>query len=165
MVEMGEYLVGAYLKLILDCEILTYNQKLSEKQGEFDVLGIDVNHNIVYICEVITHIRGVLYGKSYKDTMNKIERKFKSNIKYAERIFPQYKKIYMLWSPVVPKGQMTKWLKSLPERLNKNNDEIKIIINEEYTKKTNELRAKAKKDTKDRGEPFYRALQILEHMR
>lgn len=68
----------------------------------------------------------------------------------------------MLWSPYVPKGILTEGLEKIQKELK---IDIELVINEVYTKKINELRNKAKEDTKDRGEPFYRALQILEHLR
>jgi hypothetical protein len=167
MPEMGEYIVGSYLRLILGCELVIYNQKLSRKKGEFsevDVLGIDVDKNTVYICEVVTHIGGMLY-RNYTETMKRIKRKFQDNIKYADNIFPSHNKIYMLWSPYVNKGKLTNYFEKLHNELRISENIFKLVINKKYTKKVNELRVKAKKDMKDSGEPFFRALQILEHLR
>ena len=168
MPEMGEYIVGAYLRIKLDCEFVVYNQKLSRRRGEFgevDVLGIDTNNHIIYLCEVVTHIQGLLYGKGYEETKRRIKRKFISNIKYANNIFPGLNKIYMLWSPVVNVGKLTNYLKNLHGDLDLSNDEFVVIINKEYTEKIDQLRSLAKNDAKDRGEPFYRALQIIQHIK
>ncbi len=62
----------------------------------------------------------------------------------------------MLWSPVVPKG------------LGKRLDEIEgleLIINDEYTRRVDELRKRARIVTYDVGNPAFRLLQILEHAR
>ena len=68
----------------------------------------------------------------------------------------------MFWSPYVPKGMLTKGFEKIKNELEIN---IEFIINAEYTNKINKLIEKAKEDKKDRGEPFYRALQILEHLK
>jgi hypothetical protein len=63
----------------------------------------------------------------------------------------------MFWSPVVPKGYLTKELEKI--------DGLEIIINKEYARCIDELRIKAKELTNDVGNPFFRMLQILEHLR
>jgi DNA invertase Pin-like site-specific DNA recombinase len=68
----------------------------------------------------------------------------------------------MLWSPYVPKGMLTEGLSKMGKDLNMN---IELVINEEYTKRIKKLQVKAKEDKKDRGELFYRALQILGHIK
>jgi hypothetical protein len=40
-----------------------------------------------------------------------------------------------------------------------------MIINEEYTRCIDELKIKAKELTNDLGNPFFRVLQILEHLK
>lgn len=67
----------------------------------------------------------------------------------------------MLWAPYVPKGILTEFLKELSDA----HPNIEVVINGEYTRRVEELRESAKGDQRDRGEPFYRALQILENLR
>jgi hypothetical protein len=43
--------------------------------------------------------------------------------------------------------------------------ELQLIINDEYTKCVDELRELARKQTHDSGNPFFRTLQILEHLK
>ena len=157
--EMGEYLVGAYLKLIEECEIVTYNQRV-DKQREIDVIGFDFSNNEIFLCEVATHLEGLSYGGKNKDTVNHVRKKLIAIKEYADRSFPSMKKRMMFWSPYVPEGYIT-------EEFRKMNDELdtSFIINTKYTEKVKALMRKAAKETKDRGEPFYRALQILEHLR
>lgn len=115
----------------------------------------------VYLC-VVTHLRGMLYSGGNIATLKKLKKKFQAVEEYSESIFPNFEKIMMLWSPYVPRGMLTEGLEDIQKELEIN---IELVINEVYTQKINELRDRAKEDTKGRGEPFYRALQILEHLR
>lgn len=159
-VEMGEYLVGAYLQLIKRCNFINYNVRYPEKGvkgwAEFDVVGINFERKAVYLCEVITHIRGTLY-KDYKTTFQKIKEKYKRQKEYAENYLSMFSnKNFMLWSPVVSKG-LVKKLETL--------EGLELIVNEKFTDRVNELIKEAKKETKNFGNPFFRVLQILTHLR
>lgn len=64
----------------------------------------------------------------------------------------------MFWSPIVPSG--------LVEKLNDVElSDLEIIVNKKYTDRVDALRVIAKKELKDFGNPFFRALQILEALR
>ncbi len=163
--EMGEFFVGAYLKLISDCEFVAYNQTYQSGKDvhEVDVIGFNIHQKKIIICEVATQLNGLNYGsRSAKDV---IENKFVSHINHFGDKFPKFDVIYQFWSPKVPVGRLTKFFDELNVKLRKNyNSEIRFIYNDEYTKKIIELKDKAKTETKDTGEPFYRVLQILEHL-
>ena len=159
--EMGEYLVGAYLKLVFDCDFVVYNQRV-EKQREIDVVGLDTKKNIAYLCEVVTHLEGLNYGKSNEHTIQKIFDKFKAFHEYGVENLPDMRTVCMLWSPYVPVGYLTDNLSKMEKQFD---FEVEFVINERYTSKVNELRKRAKEETRESGEPFYRALQILEHLR
>ena len=64
--DVGEYIVGAYLKLILKCDIIDYNIRPPggglEGLHELDVLGLNFKKRTAYLCEVTTHIRGPKTG-------------------------------------------------------------------------------------------------------
>jgi len=168
MPEMGEYLVGAWLKLCCDCEIIVYNQKLSPKgvkMNEVDVIGIAPNRKKAFFCEVGTHLGGLLYAGGNEGTARKVEEKFKASIKYASKMFPEFQIQHMLWAPYVPQGILTSLLSKMQTRLQNAGVDVQLIINSEYTDRVSQLRALAKGDTRDRGEPFYRALQIIENLR
>lgn len=159
--DIGEYIVGAYLKLILKCDVVDYNVKPPvgglEGLNELDVIGLDFKNKIAYLCEATTHIKGALY-KNNEYTVKKILEKYTRQKKYAKkylRDFPDRR--YMLWSPVVPRGFIT-------EELSKFRG-LELVINETYTDRINELREIAKMETKDTNNPFFRVLQILEHLR
>ncbi len=166
--EIGESLVGSYLRLIRDCEIVTYNQRLSREpsqMGETDVLAIDLETTTVYLCEVVTHIRGMLYGSGTEATVSRVRKKFQRLTEYGRRAFPEYQRIYMLWSPYVPVGRVTSGLQQLVDELANGGDALELQINQEYTRRVAELQERARLDTKNYGESFFRALQIIGHLR
>jgi len=159
--EIGEYIVGAYLKIIKKCNFVDYNVRPPvgglEGLNELDVVGLDFKNKTAYLCEVTTHITGLLY-KDNKTTIEKIKKKYKRQKEYADKYLPGFLKgHFMFWSPVVPKGYITKELEKI--------DGLELIINKEYTQCIDELRIKAKELTNDVGNPFFRMLQILEHLR
>lgn len=160
--EVGEYLVGAYLKMVVGCQFVDYNVRSpgGGQNGlrELDVVGFDFTNNTVYLCEVTTHIRGLLYGNGTQDTLNKIIEKHEWQKTYAEqylRGFPHRR--YQLWSPYVPEGKITTGLAAVTS--------LELVINEAYTVKVNELRDIARETSYDTGNPVFRLLQILEHLR
>jgi hypothetical protein len=161
--DMGEYIVGAYLKIFKECDFVNYNVKFPggrrEGSNELDVVGLDFKNKIAYLCEVATHIDGLLYGNSNETTVEKIKTKYEGQKEYADKYLPNFftNRRFMFWSPVVPKGCITKEL----EKVNG----LELVINEKYAQCIDELREKAKKLTNDVGNPFFRTLQILEHLR
>ncbi len=63
----------------------------------------------------------------------------------------------MFWSPVVPKGASTEGLQKIKG--------LELVINGKYKQSIEDLRLLAKKETYDAKNPFFRILQILEHLR
>jgi hypothetical protein len=63
LTDIGEYIVGAYLQLKLDCDVVDYNVRPPSGglQGleELDVIGLNLKTRTAYLCEVTTHIREV----------------------------------------------------------------------------------------------------------
>ena len=159
--DIGEYVVGAYLKIIKKCDFVDYDVRPPggglEGLNELDVVGLDFKNKTAYLCEVTTHIRGVLY-KDNITTVNKIKIKYKKQKEYANKYLSDFpKRYFMFWSPVVPKGYITGELEKI--------DGLELVINKKYTHCIDELRLKAKELTNDLGNPFFRMLQILEHLR
>ncbi|MDP1690346.1 MAG: hypothetical protein Q8L52_04085 [bacterium] len=162
MTDIGEYIVGAYLKIVEGCDVIDYNVRPLggglKGLGELDVIGMNFKTKTVFICEVTTHLCGLQYGVGYEGTFKKVESKHKRQIAYAKEYLNAFDtKRFMLWSPRVPIGKMTVELAKLKK--------LELVINGEYTKKVDELRSIAKKTTNDMGNPFFRTLQILEHLR
>ena len=158
---MGEYLVGAYLKVIEGCGFVDYNVRFPggglKGLEELDVIGFNFEPSVAILCEVTTHIRGILY-KDNPTTVARIAAKFENQKRYAEEQLGHLKRHrFMLWSPVVPKGYITENLARIQG--------LELIINEEYARRIDRLSQLARTTTHEVGNPAFRLLQILEHMR
>ncbi|MCK4733212.1 MAG: hypothetical protein KAT65_12215 [Methanophagales archaeon] len=159
--DIGEYIVGAYLKIIKECDFVDYNVRPPggglEGLNELDVVGLDFKNKIAYLCEATTHIRGVLYNDN-RTTVERIKTKYERQKEYANKYLLDFpSRCFMFWSPVVPKGYITRELGKIGG--------LELVINEKYAQYIDELRKKAKELTHDVGNPFFRMLQILEHLR
>ncbi|MFC4103238.1 hypothetical protein [Paenibacillus xanthanilyticus] len=159
--EMGELIVGAYLKQIEECDFVEYNVRTRggglKGLNELDVVGLNFVTNTAYLCEVTTHLLGALYVDN-RSTVEKIKTKHENQKYYALNYLTSFQNIrYMFWSPYVPVGYITKGLAEVTD--------LELIINKEYTNRINEMRLLAKKTTNDTGNDFFRALQILEHLK
>jgi len=161
LTDIGEFLVGAYLQVRKECCFVDYNVRFPGGRlkglGELDVVGFNFKTNTAYLCEVKTHIRGLLY-MSNEETVVRIKRKHERQKEYAENYLGNFKSIrYQFWSPVVPKGYLTEHLAKI--------DSLELVINGEYKKCLPELKEKAAEKTHDVRNPVFRLLQILEHLR
>jgi hypothetical protein len=160
LTDIGEYIVGAYLQLELDCDVVDYNIRPPggglEGLEELDVIGINFKSNTAYLCEVTTHIRGLLYVNN-QTTVDRIRKKHERQKRYGEKFLKQFTCQYMFWSPVVPTGFITENLNQLPD--------LKLVINGDYKKCIETLRKRAASTTHDARNPVFRVLQILEHLR
>ena len=78
----GEQLVGAYLKVVEDCDVVSYNVRPPggglRGLEEFDVLGLDFKKSRAFLCEVTTHIAGVS-----PVSIERLKNKHKRQRKYA----------------------------------------------------------------------------------
>ena len=160
--EMGEYLVGAYLKMVKGCDIVDYNVRRPggglAGLDELDVMGLDFKNKTAYLCEVTTHLEGLLIGKGNESTIKKISEKYKKQQTYAENHLSDFpNRHFMFWSPVVRVGYLTTHLGKI--------DGLELVINETYASYIDVLQKLAKKITYDTGNPAFRLLQILEHLR
>jgi hypothetical protein len=159
--SIGEYVVGAHLKLIRECDFVDYNVSAPggglEGLNEMDVLGLDMSQKTAYLCEVATHIRGLDYGGN-KDTVKKIKEKHESQREYAGNHLTNFENFeYMFWSPYVPVGYMTDELAKV--------DGLNLVINEDYSEHLEELGRLAGETTHNTNNPVFRMLQIMEHTR
>lgn len=159
--EMGEYLVGAYLQLEEQCDVVSFNVRPPggglKGLEELDVVGLNFKTSTAYLCEVATHIRGLGYG-NYAESARRIKGKYERQQDYAKMYLQDFKQHhFMLWSPVVPKGALTQSLASI--------EGLELIINGRYRDCVEQLRKRAKQERNDTGNPFFRSLQILECLR
>ncbi len=161
LTDIGEFIVGAYLQLVEECDFIDYNVRPPggglKGLSELDVVGLNFKKNTAYLCEVTTHIRGVLY-KNNQETISRIIKKHERQKEYAKTYLNNFKKHrFMFWSPVVPVGYITENLQKI--------ETLESVINGKYKKCIEQLRSLAKETTHDVRNPFFRMLQIMEHMR
>jgi hypothetical protein len=157
--EMGEYLVGAYLKVVLECGVVDYNARPPggglQGLGELDVIGFDFVSRKVCLCEVTTHLDGLLIGQGAESTIEKLRNKHIRQRDYAARYLKDFTPRYMFWSPVVRSGLVAKLADT----------GFELFINQTYSKAIEQLRDRARVSTADANNPAFRVLQILEHLR
>ena len=159
--EMGEYLVGAYLKLIKGCDFVDYNVRVPggglAGLNELDVIGIHFRESTAYLCEVTTHLRGLLYVNN-QATVKRVREKYNKQKEYASSYLNQFQhREFMYWSPYVPVGYLTTHLRQI--------NGLQLVINGEYKRRVNELREKASKEKQETGNPVFRVFQILGALR
>jgi len=160
LTDIGEYIVGAYLQMKLECDVVDYNVRppgggLAGLE-ELDVIGLNLKSGRAYLCEVTTHIRGLLYVDN-KTTVQRITKKHERQKRYGAKYLENFQCEYMLWSPVVPIGFITQGLSQLPD--------LQLVINGEYKRRIEELRKLAAETTHDARNPVFRVFQIMEHLR
>lgn len=182
--KLGESLVGAYHKIITECQVVSYNQRSPHqgKQLEVDVIGISTENGnqTVYVAEVLTHLDGTPYsgtpdndrwsafgGDKYQFTLQKLWNKFIDDHDHVQDVFDDGDAyIFEFWSPVLPQGMLTDGLDQLSADFEeKTGRELRIIVNEDYAERIGLLRDAAGEETKGYNSPAYRFLQILEHMK
>ncbi|MDQ3647203.1 MAG: hypothetical protein M3433_01195 [Actinomycetota bacterium] len=159
---MGESLVGAYLRYVVGCEFVAYGTQ-TDKQGEIDVVGFTLSPPRVWLCEVATHLDGLLYGNGNADTARKVRQKMERAIDFAERLFPEHERLYEWWSPKVS-PTLGASLDELSTELQTAGTRLSFVVNDDYAARVHELASAASANTKATGEPFYRALRILTHL-
>ncbi|MDI9409550.1 MAG: hypothetical protein QM523_09945 [Candidatus Pacebacteria bacterium] len=187
MEDIGETIVGDYLRVILGCDFVNFNVNTKEgkktRQGEIDVVGIRVKNKDpndkfihVYLCEVATHMDGLHYNNpatKKSDNVERFKKKFKTNIDYAAKNYDpdSYKCHHMLWSPVVTnskegaKNNQTKDIEEIKEHFAKQGIEIEMFVNEKYQKCLDALRNEAGEKKAAFKSPVLRLMQIEERLK
>jgi hypothetical protein len=158
--ETGEYVVGACLKLLKLCDFVDYNVRRPggglAGLNEIDVVGLDFKNKTAYLCEVTTHLDGLLY-KDAPTTIERIRKKYKKLRDYANDLLSDFpNRHFMFWSPIVRE--------SVANELKKISG-LELVINKDYTAYVRLLQELAKKGTHDTGNPTFRVLQILGHLK
>ncbi|AEG43898.1 hypothetical protein [Isoptericola variabilis] len=157
MVDIGESLVGAYMRQVRRCHTVAYNSRPPTGQGEIDVIGVagHGDDRQVWVAEVATHLDGLLYGSGNADTVQKMASKVATARAYAAEVFPDADPIIELWAPNVPAPLMA----ALREV------DVVVVGNEDFTRRVNELAALASASTRLSGDDAFRMLQLLTHLR
>jgi hypothetical protein len=168
MPNLGEEICGEYLKYILNCEFITYNVTNPDIQGEIDVIGINLQKKMIYICEVAVHTSGLQYVTDKRpDDYNRFMAKFEKDIDYAKKYFSDYEIIPMLWSPIVKisseKAKYNTFIelenvrKDIKEKYKLN---LELVINQKYFDYLNQLKEFASKETAELKSNVMRMFQI-----
>lgn len=164
--DIGENLVGSYLRYVEGCPFVVYNTQVPGIQGEIDVTGMKIAPaREVVFCEVTTHIRGTLYGSGYDDTIAKIRDKIERARGFAQSTMADWAHRYEIWSPVVPVGKLTDGFAELETIYSDDQVDVTFVINGGYTQRIQRLIDSARSDPSATSEPAYRLLQVLTHLR
>lgn len=160
-IQMGEYLVGSYLQLVEECDVVDYNVRIIgggiKGLNELDIIGLKFETNTAFLCEVAVHIRGLNYG-GYAQTVATIKRKHANQKYYAKKKLKKFPiRHYMFWSPKIPVGELSSQLFKI--------EGLEIVSNEDFTERIIDLRVKAKELKQDTGNPAFRMIQIMENLR
>jgi hypothetical protein len=155
--DVGESLVGAYMRQVRGCHTVAFNIHLPE-QGELDVVGVanGASGAEVWLAEVAIHLDGLNYaGGTNKQTVDRVAKKVAAGRAYAAQIYRDITPTVELWSPVVSAGLVSAL----------SNIDVDLIVNEDFTARVNELADLARQHTKLTGDDAYRFLQLLTHLR
>ncbi len=162
--DLGESLVGAYMRHVEQCSIVLYNSFFVGQQGEVDVVAVKPRgpgeQRLVYLCEVTTHI-----GAMATTTVKKVPAKLGRLRAFAEETYPGEEHRFQWWSPYVNEGANTATFKQLCADWEAEDRSLEFIINEEYTARIAQLVAAARSNPSATNEPAFRMLQILTHLR
>lgn len=171
--NIGEEICGEWLRHIRGCEFVQYNLKTPDVQGEIDVIGISLAERVVYACEVAVHlVTGLQYVKDARpDNVPKLSAKFRRDISYIRKAFPEYRHVFMLWSPVVKnQGASSKYnqLDDVRQVVDRIKQELAVtiepVVNESFQEALDALRAFARSETKEADSAVVRFLQVEEHL-
>jgi hypothetical protein len=166
-VDIGESLVGAYLRHVVGCDVVTYNSFFADRQGEVDVVGIENGEpRTIWLCEVTTHIGGMLITSRGDRPQKVILREKLARLHaFAEATFPGDSYRYEWWSPRVAVGKLTDVLREIEQEWEVAGRDLRFVMNETYTERIRELAGDAAKNSSTTNEPAYRMLQVLTRLR
>jgi hypothetical protein len=154
--DVGESLVGAYMRQIRGCHTVAFNTFLPTGQGELDVVGVANTPDgvEVWMAEVAIHLDGLNYG-GYAKSVAKVASKVAAARAYAAQVYRDVAPTVELWSPVVPSGLVSALA----------GVDVDLVVNDEFTDRVNAVAQLAGAHTKLTGDDAYRFLQLLTHLR
>jgi hypothetical protein len=166
-VDIGESLVGAYLRHVVACDVVVYNSFFSDRQGEIDVVGLKEGQpRTVWLCEATTHTGGMLIVRKGKNATEEVIRDKLERLRhFAETTFPDEAHVYEWWSPRVSVGRLTQAMTQMEQAWGAQNRKLHFVINEIYTERIRELAQSAAHNSSTTNEPAYRMLQVLNCLR
>jgi hypothetical protein len=163
MLDIGESLVGSYLRYVEGCDFVHY-QTYGEGQGEIDVIGMRLSDRRVWLCEVAIHLGGLEYGTGYAGSRDKVRQKIDRAEALAGRLFDDQQTTFEFWSLRVPPG-LASLLQELEDDYSGRGLDVAFVVNERFTERIEALQHKARADVRSTAEPAYRLLQIISHLR
>jgi hypothetical protein len=163
--DIGESLVGSYLRYVQGCEFVLFNTFLPGEQGEIDVIGIRLGTpRDIYFAEVTTHIDGMTYGGN-KKTVDKVRDKLIRAQRFAREKFSEDRHYFQVWSPKVPIGAMTIAFDAMAAEFEGRGDRLAFVMNRSYGDAMQELINVAAKQSRATSDPAFRLLQVLTRVR
>jgi hypothetical protein len=159
---------------VKQCEFIQYNLKTLDVQGEVDVIGLNMKTRTVYACEVAIHLTtGLHYNNGGQpDNVKRLTTKFKKDVDYVCKAFPDYTRVFMLWSPVVrnqkngSKYNQIKDIQDIADALKSECKlEIELIVNRKFQEALATLREVARKTKSEMDSSVMRYLQVEEHLK
>lgn len=172
--NFGEELCGEWLRHIRGCEFIQYNLQMSHTHGEIDVIGLNLVERTVYVCEVAVHLTtGLQYVKDRRpDNVARLIAKFSKDIEWARGRFPDYRHVFMLWSPIVkgrtenPVYNQVGHVQEVERTiLSETGVALELVINDAFLRAIEDLRAFAGKQSKELDSPVMRLLQVEAYLR
>lgn len=158
MIDIGEDLVGAYLRQVAQWDLIAFNTRTGKGQGEIDVIGVRLARggpSQVWFCEASTHTSGL--GGYGGDPVKKLTTKLRSVRDHAKDVFPGVQHHVEFWSPRVRPGVLP-GLEALREE-----DGVTLVVNDVYATRVGELVGAARTTSSYSDHPSFRMLQILTH--
>lgn len=154
--NLGESLVGAYMRQVRRCHTVAFNTFLPTVQGEIDVVGVATSEEgvEVWMAEVAIHLDSLNYG-GYTKTVAKIAQKVAAARTYSALVYGDLTPAIEFWSPVVPRGLVAAL----------GDVDVDLVVNDDFTLRVNELAVIAAMSTKMTGDDAFRFLQLLTHLR
>lgn len=159
--------MGAYLKHILECDVVDH--KVKDQSGglkslpEIDGIGFKFQQHKsgkpqAYLCEVKTHIKGLAKMAGTKNRVEQLDNQFENMRAFANKNLNLFEVEFLFWAPKVTQKEMLK-------EINKCYDSNNQFINENYALAMEQLINFAKKNVRITDNPFIRSLQIITHIK
>ena len=127
------------------------------------MIGFEIAARRVRLCEVATHLDGLLYGNGNADTVKRIRQKTERAATFAARMFDGQEAVIEWWSPKASPALVGILQQIQAEHLAAGRH-LEFVVNEAYSTRVCELMTIAARATSPTPEPFFRALQILTHL-
>lgn len=165
--DLGESLVGAYLRQVAGCNVVTFNTFTGVGQGEIDVIGLaGGDQPVAYLCEVTMHLDGLLIGRSgAASTAKKVDDKLRRADAFARATFPTHSHRIEYWSPRIREGLTLNAVRAVVDNLAAEGIAASLVANETFTSRVNVLVQLARRTTSPSPDPAFRFLQVLTHLR